>query len=184
MILPSSALRRPCLLPSLSAVCCSSPQTKKADYSKGKKARELNGTPLARLSALVTDVNDVAGAAKHAVSVAASTGDAAFELQPTGDDDGSVHLVQLSSGRPLHVDGCGDGLASTRFEGCFDEFAKFVLEPVDGEAGDAGCVYLICVANGLPLHANALDDRLISTRFGDMRDEYAQWVLQVVNEDA
>ena len=158
-------------------------QEKKADYSKGKKARALDGTPLARLSALVTDLSDADGAAKHAAGVAASAGDATFELRPTGDDDGSVFLVQLSSGRPLHLDGFGDGLASTRYD-CLDDFAKFVLETAPGDGGASGCVYLTCVANGMPLHANGLGDKLVSMRHGDIRDDWAQWVLQVVDSDA
>ena len=158
-------------------------QEKKADYSKGKKARALDGTPLARLSALVTDLSDADGAAKHAAGVAASAGDATFELRPTGDDDGSVFLVQLSSGRPLHLDGFGDGLASTRYD-CLDDFAKFVLETAPSDGGASGCVYLTCVANGMPLHANGLGDKLVSMRHGDIRDDWAQWVLQVVDSDA
>ena len=158
-------------------------QEKKADYSKGKKARALDGTPLERLSALVTDLSDADGAAKHAAGVAASAGDATFELRPTGDDDGSVFLVQLSSGRPLHLDGFGDGLASTRYD-CLDDFAKFVLETAPGDGGASGCVYLTCVANGMPLHANGLGDKLVSMRHGDIRDDWAQWVLQVVDSDA
>ena len=87
-------------------------------------------------------------------------------------------VVHAASGKPLHLDGLGDKLASTRYGNVRDDYSKFLLEAVPGDP--SGAVYLINKQTRMPLHANGLGDMLISTRFGNQRDTFAQWTVHLI----
>lgn len=113
-----------------------------------------------------------------AAATCTSSASTKFDLQPTRDGDDSHFLVHAASGKPLHLDGLGDKLASTRYGNVRDDYSKFLLEAVPGDP--SGAVYLINKQTRMPLHANGLGDMLISTRFGNQRDTFAQWTVHLI----
>eukprot|EP00435_Cladocopium_sp_Y103_P035485 s3152_g9.t1 len=94
----------------------------------------------------------------------------------------TFRFVHCATGLPLHIDGCGDKLASVRYGDCRDDFSLFWLEPAGEDGTGESPVFLRSLAMGLPLHINGLGDSLASVRCGDCRDDFSKFHLEEAAE--